>query len=114
MDDRVQAREGTVGTSYPRSMRQQLPKLLFLSGTATLVVGIVLTATLVVLRSGCTSEAARSQGDLASASASCQGYTPFIHWSFLLLALAAVLVVGAALSGTITARRGRDPSDSTG
>ncbi|HLM96348.1 MAG TPA: hypothetical protein VK283_08530 [Acidimicrobiales bacterium] len=89
-------------------MRQQLPKLLFLCGAATLVVGIALTVTLVVLRSRCTSGAASSQGDLTSASASCQGYTPFIHWSYLLLALSAVLVVAAGLSGTTTARRGRD------
>jgi len=87
-------------------MRQQLPRFLFLSGVATLVVGIALTVTLVVLRSRCTAGAASSHGDLTSASVSCQGYTPFIHWSYLLLTLAAVLVVAAALTGSITARRG--------
>ncbi len=81
-------------------MRRKLPTLLCLAGGATLVIGIALTVALVVLRGRCTSDALSSQGDVTLASASCQGYTPAIDWSYLLLGLGALLFVAAALSGT--------------
>jgi hypothetical protein len=89
-------------------MRQKLPKLLCLAGGATLVLGIALTVTLVVLRGRCTSDALGSQGDVTLASASCQSYTAAIHWTDLLLGLGAVLFVVAARSGTNVVQKGPD------
>jgi hypothetical protein len=91
-------------------MRVKLPGLLYLAGGATLLMGIGFTVTLVVLRDRCTSNAVASLGNVTLASTSCQGYTPTIHWSYLLVALGAVLFVAAALSGTnlVQKRSGSD------
>jgi len=73
------------------TMRERLPLYLVLAGTMTLVIGIVVTVTLVIRRDNCNG---------ISPSDVCQGYTTGIHWANPIIVVGAGCFVAAGLSAT--------------
>ncbi len=84
-----------------QSVIPRLPRLLAFGGGLAMAVGLGGTVVLLVLRHRCTDHPGSRYGqNISGAIDSCQGYTPGVHWSFLVLGLGAALIVAAAVSPT--------------
>ena len=83
-------------------MRERLPRYLVLSGIVTLLIGIIVTVTLVIRRSHCTANP-------YPAGIVCQGNTTSIHWAYLIIVIGAACFGAAGLSATnLVQRHGRE------
>jgi hypothetical protein len=80
-------------------MRRRSSPYLVLAGSLLVVVGTASTVTLVIRRDHCTA-------DVYAPNPACQGYTPSIHWSYLVILLGAACFVAAALFGRAGRRAG--------
>jgi hypothetical protein len=71
---------------------------LVLAGTLTLVIGVIVTVTLLIRRDNCAD---------VSPSNVCQGYTGSIHWSFFIIVAGGLLIVAAGVAATSLVQKNR-------
>ena len=89
-------------------MLRRLPKALIISGSVLMVIGLIATVTMLVVQDRCRHDQV-GMADDPTVIAACASYQTGTDWSYVVIGVGVVVIVGGAVTGSPATQRRRIP-----